>query len=350
MARGSFFGGSLPTGDRRPVEDLQVIALLVVSAGQQNVSVAAAGAATFRPYDHLMLHCLAIAPNYADLSVLRTVLGELDTKLTATSQLLAGTQLADLPLNRFDYAVAVLPLTEPGGMRATTPPAIYVEMGIVLGRGLPLFAMIEDLDEDLLQLGGLASDVWIEVGTYSNDRLRLQLGLFTQVMSERRRVSGAPSPEDSPSAQTAARSPGIAVDLDVALRTMDVERRALALLRASGARVMEPPRAEQGQVDAAVLIPGTERLLGPILVEVKNQRGNVSLTEAFKQLVVIMGQRRATFGLLIYDGPYQDPPPMPYPIVVMHVDDLHNEVARGTLGHTLVRARNDLVHGRRGGA
>ena len=62
-----------------------------------------------------MPQCLAIAPSYADLSALRTVLAELGITATATTQLLAGTQLATVPLDEFSFAVAELSAFGPNG-------------------------------------------------------------------------------------------------------------------------------------------------------------------------------------------------------------------------------------------
>jgi hypothetical protein len=97
--------------------------------------------------------CLVIAPNYADLLPLRAVLEDLDTEITTTAQLLVGAQLATVPLDMFDFAVAVLPATGPDGTPATTPSAVYLEAGIALGRGLPLIVLAENPGADLPGIG-----------------------------------------------------------------------------------------------------------------------------------------------------------------------------------------------------
>ena len=60
-----------------------------------------------------MPQCLVIAPSFADLSALWTVLAELGITATTTTQLLAGAQLATVPLDEYSFAVAVLPASRP---------------------------------------------------------------------------------------------------------------------------------------------------------------------------------------------------------------------------------------------
>ena len=104
-----------------------------------------------------MPQCLVIAPSHADLSLLRAVLGDLGASVTTTGQLLVGTQLATVALDMFDFTVAVLPATGPEGTSATTPPAVYLEAGIALGRGLPLIVLAEDAHADLSGIGTLGA-------------------------------------------------------------------------------------------------------------------------------------------------------------------------------------------------
>ena len=129
-----------------------------------------------------MPQCLVIAPSYADLSALRTVLAELDITATATTQLLVGAQLATVPLDEFSFAVAVLPAAGPDGTPTATPATIFLEAGIALGRGVPLIVLAEDPAEDLPVLGGLASNVWTIAGAKDEASIRLHLTLFTKVL------------------------------------------------------------------------------------------------------------------------------------------------------------------------
>jgi hypothetical protein len=299
---------------------------------------------TCRQYHDLVPQCLVIAPPYADLSVLRALLAELDIGATMTAQLLAGAQLATVGLNQFDFAVAVLPATRQHGT-PTTSPAIFLEMGIALGRGLPLLVLAESADEDLPSLGGLASNVWIVAGTQDAAAIRLHLSLFTDVLAINQ--STGPVLDRQPSPTT---SPKILNEQKATNRGERLDQVVVGLLKAGGALVEESANAgpEDRGVDAAALIPGAEQTLGPVLVEVKASR-DLELSPAVRNLGRYVTVRKAMFGLLIYDGPRQDLPwPSGFPVVAMHVDDLRQHVQNGTLGRRLIGARNSYVHGSRG--
>jgi hypothetical protein len=288
----------------------------------------------------LVPQCLVIAPTDADLSVLRALLEELDTSATMTAQLLAGAQLATVALNQFDFAVALLPAT--GEHSApTTPPAIYLEMGIALGRGLPLLVLAERTNQDLPGLGGLASNVWIVVGARDEASIRLHLSLFTKVLAINR--AAGPVFGGQPPLPKSAKSVN---EQNATNRGQRLEQVVVDLLEAGGALVEEAANARPGDrgVDAAALIPGAEQALGPVLVEVKASRGS-ELSPAVRNLGVYVMVRKAMLGLLIYDGPRQDLPwPSGFPVVAMHVNDLRQHVQNGTLGRRLIGARNSYVH------
>jgi hypothetical protein len=294
-------------------------------------------------YHHQVPQCLVIAPSYADLSPLRAVLQELDTGITTTTQLLVGAQLATVSLDMFDFAVAVLPATGPDGAPATTPSAVYLEAGIALGRGLPLIVLVEDADADLPGIGGLASDVWMVAGVKDEASLRLHLSLFSKVLAVRRPPGGADLHAASPPPVLA-----LPPSESIGVRAWRLEDLVLFLLQAAGAQVEEPRRSgRDGGVDAAVLIPGAEHALGPVLIEVKALRGD-GLSTAMRQLATFVVERGATLGLVVYDGPHQEQPPRSdLPVLAMQVGELRRQVESGTLGRTLIHARNSFVHGSR---
>ena len=288
-----------------------------------------------------MPQCLVIAPSYADLSALRTVLAELGITATATTQLLVGAQLATVPLDEFSFAVAVLPASGPDGTPATTPATIFLEAGIALGRGVPLIVLAEDPDEDLPVLGGLASNVWTIAGAKDEASIRLHLTLFTKVLETHRpardsvpRLEPSAAPSVTPSTETIGR------------HDQGLQEEVLSLLQAGGAKVESEAVSSGGdRVDAAALIPGAERVLGPVLIEVKALQGH-GLSAAVNQLAAFLARSGAMFGLVVYDGPRQEPGPASgFPIVAMHIDELREHVRHGSLGSTLVYVRNSAVHG-----
>jgi hypothetical protein len=70
------------------------------------------------------------------------------------------------------------------------------------------------------------------------------------------------------------------------------------------------------------------------------------LLAAINQLAAFLGRSGAMFGLIVYDGPRQEPGPgSGFPIVAMHIDELREHIRHGSLGSTLVYIRNAAVHG-----
>jgi hypothetical protein len=291
-----------------------------------------------------------IAPSFADLSALRMVLAELDITATTTTQLLAGAQLATVPLDEYSFAVAVLPASGPGGTPADTPTTILLEAGIALGRGIPLIVLAEDPDEGLPALGGLASNVWTIGGAKDAASIRLHLTLFTRVLeiteparnSVPRRLATSTAPQATSTAETTGRP-----SQSLRKRNQSLEKEVLSLLQVGGAKVESAAVSSGGdRVDAAALIPGTEQILGPVLIEVKALRGQHGLSAAVDQLTAFLVRSKAMLGLVVYDGPRQKPQSARgFPIVaVMHVDELRDHVREGSLGSTLIYARNAAVH------
>jgi hypothetical protein len=225
--------------------------------------------------------CLVIAPSRANLSALQTVLTELGTAATATTELLVGAQLATVPLDRFTFAVALLPTFGPDDSPATTA-AIFLEAGIALGRGLPLIVLAEDPDEDLPALGGVASNVWTIVGAKDEASIRLHLTLFSKVLESGESTRG---PSASPTAHA-----GLVVTPSfgaTAAGSQGLQGEVLGLLQAAGAKVeAESASSGDNRVDAVALVPGAERL-GPVLIEVKSLHGH-GLPAAVTQLTDVI--------------------------------------------------------------
>jgi hypothetical protein len=313
--------------------------------------------------------CLVIAPSHADLSALRAVLGEMGAEITTTTQLLVGADLAKVSLDGFDVAIAVLPRLGPDGRPSATAPALYVEIGIVLGRGLPLFVLAEDADRDLPLAGGLAPDLWIHSGSHSEEILRLHLGLFVEVVTSQ----GVPDRpvlqwEPLPDRQVPRRRPReirgpdllepeqstviqeVTVQVPYVAAKSDLDQVALDLLRRSGAKIEANAENQGGELDAVVLMPGTEHVLGRVYIELKTGRRKLDIDREVQQLATKAHMQGALIALLVYSGRRRQPSDDWQWVVVMHIDELAQEVERKTLGRTLVKARNDFVHGRHGGA
>jgi len=92
-----------------------------------------------------------ISPSRLDLSILRAVLTEHAVDIESTSDVGAGVTLADASLAEYDFAVAVIPADH---QRDASMSAIYVEIGVAVGRGLPLLVIAERSIPPLPALAG----------------------------------------------------------------------------------------------------------------------------------------------------------------------------------------------------
>lgn len=285
----------------------------------------------------------------ADLSALRTVLGELGAEVTITRDLLAGGQLATVPLDRFDYAVAVLPGPGPGSEPRSARLAIYFTAGLLQGRGLPLFVIAEDSADEFRSISGRAPDL---EGTYDTDTLRLHLSLFAEVAPLKKRLTITWTPLSEPGTRRER-------VFDKAVRGFQLEQEVFDRLRESGSLVVERERLTDIGADAAMVIPGTEQSLGTVLVMVKSTADLRHLQDATRKLSTAVSVRRASLGILIYGGePNRTTQEHlasrllmdDVPVVPMSIDRFRRENDTGSLGRTLIAHRNAFVHGRHGGS
>jgi hypothetical protein len=94
------------------------------------------------------------------------------------------------------------------------------------------------------------------------------------------------------------------------------------------------------EADAVAYIPGTEGVLGAIIVEVKLRRlTEIELQRAEQQLLAKMKAGRVGFGLLVYDGQVTDTHTVraaPF-MLALSINELLSELEHMPLGELLVR-------------
>lgn len=215
------------------------------------------------------MRCLLIAPSGPDLSVLLAVLAARAVDVDFTSDIAAGVGLADVDLDQFDFAVAVIPADR--GESSAGLPAIYVEIGVAAARELPLLVVVESPGPPSPALAGLTT-VTTQMG--NEEALRLQLGLFlrwVQATPRARRIV-------QPPASSAHLVPAVYAARLRAARISPPDQRGLAfeqlvsdLLRDGGAQLEQrPPGGPDLGVDITAFIPGEEQRLGTLMVQVKS--------------------------------------------------------------------------------
>jgi hypothetical protein len=292
------------------------------------------------------VRCLLIAPHGVDLDLLLAVLAEQGAEVVSTAELGAGAVLAQVPLDQVDFGIAVLPSGHEEC--AAGIPAVYVEIGVAAGRGVPLLVVVEPPEPPSPALAGLTT---VSTAFDNGEALRLHLGLFL------RSVAAAPSrPEPPPPVMVGG---GLA-DYRERLQTirssppgrrgLEFEQFVVDLLRDAGA-LTEEPASEGGRdygVDIAAFVPGEEHRLGTLLVEVKSGRlTSRTLRDSQNKLSTQVLQRRAGLGLFVYDGAVINPeqlPPSPL-VFSLTFDQLLSELEHRPLRDVLVHARNRAIHG-----
>ena len=119
-----------------------------------------------------------MSPSGLDLSVLRTVLTDHAVDIDPTSDVGAGAALAGVSLAQYDFAVAVIPADHE--RHEASLPAIYIEIGVAVARGLPLIVIAGTSIPASPALASATTIVMTELG--NEEALRLHLGVFLRQM------------------------------------------------------------------------------------------------------------------------------------------------------------------------
>jgi hypothetical protein len=291
------------------------------------------------------MRCLIIAPYDTNLDGLREVLAEQEVVPESSGDFAAGTLLASAPLEQFDFAVAVIPGEITG---STGLSAIAVEIGVVVGRGLPVILIVEPPGSVPPVLAGLPV---IAAKADNTDALRFHLRLFAATLSGERSRTPKWPPPPSTTLSTADLSDlraqlGKLREMEVSKRGYAFERFVVTLLKKASALIEEPKTRPDGGVDAVAVLPGEEQRLGTLLIQLKT--GPISpgrLTDMEAQLQQYVIERRGGLGVLIYDGPQLKTPRPPTPLVLtLGVEELLDALATRPLSRVLVEARNAAIH------
>lgn len=302
------------------------------------------------------MRCLLIAPMGVDVRVLSGLLMDQGVDVLSASELGAGVTLAQAAIDQADCAVAVLP---PQPTRnAEGLAAIFIEIGVVAGRKIPILVIVEPPEAPPPALTGATI---VRAPVDHVDALRLHLKMFMLSVNSGG-VTQRPNPpvalEPSSLADFRARLEAIRNPhqdrgtSDSALaptRGMQLERLIYEILSNAGAVLATNVElSARREADAVAYVPGTENVLGAILVEVKlRQFTEVDVQHAEQQLLANMKAGHVGFGLLLYDKLTTEAHTVraaPF-MLALSIDELLTELERMPLGELLIRARNRAVHG-----
>lgn len=293
------------------------------------------------------MRCLLIAPLEANTDELIDVLAAHNAETERSFDVGAGVGLARADLAQFDFALALLP-DHPGAPSAATA-AIYVEIGVVVGRGLPVLVFTAPDSPAPAALAGLTS---VTASLDNVDALRLHIGLFLRTLASEPRTAAhrAQPVGDTLAAATRARLKHLRRPDPDPRKPFDFEDIALDLLRGSGALVEQRSFAggDTG-VDAAAFVEGTEEQLGTLVVQCKWSNRQPPLDSWIRsrdRLSDYVLQSPRAFGLFIYgiaDASEVRIPPTNL-VFTVSIDQLVADLADRSLPDLLIQARNRLVH------
>ncbi|MFC1402422.1 MULTISPECIES: hypothetical protein [Streptacidiphilus] len=295
------------------------------------------------------MRCYLVAEQAADTSTLQEVLRAAGIEVVTPERGYAGfARSGRLPwLPEVDFLCVVFA----GRLEAPTPPAIYMDIGVAIGSGLPTLVIVEPprvADSVLAPL----QVVQLPLGSAS--ALSFRLNAFLKSMGQ---SPIPPIEQPRPDIETLH---AFRRELDsllepenasISYRYQHFEDIVVRLLEVCGASTEGGPRAGGQGFDIAAWVPGTETVLpGPLLIETKLVSRPTLSRSDFDMLQHTAASRNAAMGLLLYYSLSRQPlrpPSGVWPMVIaFEVGDLLTQLERQSLAQLIVRARNALVHGR----
>ncbi|APE17519.1 hypothetical protein BOH72_21915 [Mycobacterium sp. WY10] len=289
------------------------------------------------------MRCVLISPPGADLVALHATLALRGISALTSAELGAGAALAVADLRSLDFAVAVLPPNRDESAKGMS--AIFVEIGVLIGRRLPTLVIVAPPGPPPPALTTLN---YVYTDLDNRDALSFHIDLF---------LKSIPEPN---TAVPQVRSNTPEIDLEyfrtyfknlkshpVPDQAMRFELGVADLLRACGA-IVEERSDPFDPVDIAAYLPGFEKSLGTFVVQAK--AGPLSAEEYWAiggKLGEYVITSRSGLGVLVAQDVTQaarDVGSMPL-IVLLDINELLIRLQDSTLDRVLLDARNNAVHG-----
>jgi len=277
---------------------------------------------------------------------LRRVMSHLGVELVEVDQL-GEDWLTQEPIPAIDFVCGVLRL----GLSSEAESAIYVEIGVALGRHIPVFLIVEPPFQVPLILTGLTR---VEAVVENTAAVELHLAQFIRRIGRSidPKSSGATRPALTPSqvnhtlAQLAAlhahgrNHPG-----------SRFEQLIHDLFVSSGAEVSTLRGASDIGHDLAIWTDQAGPIFGgPVLIELKlvTFATRSQLREAVIRFIGQLSRHASAFGMLIYSSPDssdgQFEPAFDAPVAVISARELVGMLGQEPLARVLISMRNAAVH------
>ncbi|MEU8134596.1 hypothetical protein [Streptodolium elevatio] len=248
-------------------------------------------------------------------------------------------------LPRVDFLCAVLSKR----IEWSTPPAVFVDIGVAIGSRIPILVIIEPPRMPDIVLSPLQV---AHIPLRNADALSLRINAFVRSLKSPTPSLLEPRRPDLDTFESLRRElRGISPDQRPEPLYLEIERVVVKLLNLHGA-LIEPSNYRKGDrgFDFAAWIPGTESVLPePLLFEVKMSRTGQIRSETFERLQLAVEHRNASMGVIIFYG-FGERPRLPlenWPLIMaFELDELLESLESTSLAQVFIDARNALAHGR----
>ncbi len=296
------------------------------------------------------VRCYLVAEQAADISTLQQVLDAAGIEIVAPESGFAGLsrrgRVSWLP--DVDFLCVVFS----SHLEAPTPPALYVDIGVAIGSGIPTLVIVEPpraADSVLAPLNvaqiplGSASALSLRISSFLKSVGQPRPDVVDQQRPDADMLRAFRRELDS---LTEVANEGT---LSLHQRFEDI---VVRLLEAVGALTEGAARGGPDRgFDLAAWIPGTEAVLpGPLLVEAKLVQDAVLHRAEFDKLQHATSNRNASFGLLIYYSLSRQAVRLPagvWPMVMaFDLGELLTSLTQQSMAQVILNARNALVHGK----
>jgi hypothetical protein len=280
------------------------------------------------------------ASSEEDLLVLRTVVTELGVE-TATP--VDDDGILRLNLDAWEQAdAAIIVITSPS---LADNERILVEVGIALGRKLPILILAESRAP--YEISRLARVVEMH-GSVSPEALRFHLSLFLKSLSSAVSRVEPDTPGRISNVDIGPFRNGLeSIRLTTPVDAARYEEWVADLFRASGAETAIPHDPERRGFDLVVSMPDLNRIPGPLVVEVKITTSRKVLIDAAFTLQSLVLREGAGLGLLLYEDihfPMQFALQIVPMIVSLGFSELVRRLEEETLADVIIHARDEAVH------
>lgn len=243
-----------------------------------------------------------------------------------------------------DFVLVVFPVRSD----LETPPALLLDIGVAIGKNVPVLLIAEPSRKIYTALAPLPL---VNISLNNGPALSERIKQFANSIGGQIRPVGEDAPTIDPRVLDAFR---IELDAlhDLPIRPAESEYRfmeiALRLLRAGGAD-LEVSNRDYGS-DAAGWIPGTEDFFrDPILFEFKLVRQPRVAKAVLDQLSALTSRHGAALAVVIYFSPNREqikwPESISPTIIAFEINELVQQLRDRSLAAVLRTRRNVVVHG-----